>query len=274
MSFLKDFKDDLSQAVKEVDAEEKAAAGTDGFEMVDTLDEPLADETVNELDLDSISDLADEQAKDEAIDDDFVADEIDEAAIEAVDEIVEEMAEETVDTVEEIPEPVMEDTFAEEEVSNVRKASDEITEITAGTKLTGNIESEGSINVIGVVTGDVTCLGKLTVIGKITGKSKAAEVFANGAKVDGDVESDGSVKIGNGTVIVGNIKATSAVIGGAVKGDIDVDGPVIVDATAVIKGNIKSRSVQINNGAVIDGFCSQAYADIDYTALFDSTFGK
>ena len=34
-------------------------------------------------------------------------------------------------------------------------------------------------------------------------------------------------------------------------------------------GNIKSRSVQINNGAVIEGFCSQAYADIDVQGLFD-----
>ena len=35
---------------------------------------------------------------------------------------------------------------------------------------------------------------------------------------------NGSVKIGQGTVVVGNITATSAVIGGAVKGDIDVHG--------------------------------------------------
>ena len=70
----------------------------------------------------------------------------------------------------------------------------------------------------------------------------------------------------------GNVFATSAVIGGAIKGDIDVNGPVIVDSTAIVKGNIKSKSVQINNGAVIDGFCSQAYAEIDYKSLFEDTF--
>ncbi len=37
----------------------------------------------------------------------------------------------------------------------------------------------------------------------------------------------------------------------------------------VIMGNIKSRSVQINNGAVIEGFCSQCYADVDVQGLFD-----
>jgi len=76
------------------------------------------------------------------------------------------------------------------------------------------------------------------------------------------------VKVGVGTMIIGGIEGESAVIAGAVNGDIDVKGPVIVDSTAVIMGNIKSRSVQINNGAVIEGFCSQSYSDIDVKSFF------
>ncbi len=53
------------------------------------------------------------------------------------------------------------------------------------------------------------------------------------------------------------------------RGDIDVQGPVVVDTSAVVMGNIKSRSVQINNGAVIEGFCSQCYADIDVESLLE-----
>ena len=60
-----------------------------------------------------------------------------------------------------------------------------------------------------------------------------------------------------------------AAIAGAVKGDIDVRGPVILDASAIVMGNIKSKSVQINNGAVIEGMCSQCYADVSPTAFFD-----
>ena len=69
--------------------------------------------------------------------------------------------------------------------------------------------------------------------------------------------------------MVGNVTATSAVIAGAVNGDIDVQGPVIVDSTAVIMGDIKSRSVQINNGAVIEGRCSQCYSEIDVKSFFE-----
>lgn len=68
-------------------------------------------------------------------------------------------------------------------------------------------------------------------------------------------------------MIIGNVTSSSAVIAGAIKGDIDVQGPVVVDTSAVVMGNIKSRSVQINNGAVIEGFCSQCYSDVDVESL-------
>ena len=145
---------------------------------------------------------------------------------------------------------------------------DETSVITASTVLTGNLASAGSFDIQGTVNGNVACNGKLVVTGVINGNSSASEFFADVAKVEGEVVSTGTVKIGAGSVIVGNITASSAVIAGAVKGDIDVQGPVVVDTSAVIMGNIKSRSVQINNGAIIEGFCSQCYAEVDVQGLF------
>lgn len=160
---------------------------------------------------------------------------------------------------------------ADEESSLV---AEEIAEITKGTMIEGNIVSEGSVNVHGKIKGNVACRGKLMVSGTIVGSSRAADVITNNAKINGDVTSDGALKIGNGTVIIGNIYGSSAVIAGAVQGDIDIHGPVVIDGTAVIQGNIRSRSVQINNGAAIEGMISQCYAEIDYTALFDKTFSN
>ena len=57
-------------------------------------------------------------------------------------------------------------------------------------------------------------------------------------------------------------------IAGAVKGDIDVKGPVVLDSSAIVMGNIKSKSVQINNGAVIEGLCSQCYAEVSPSNFF------
>jgi cytoskeletal protein CcmA (bactofilin family) len=147
--------------------------------------------------------------------------------------------------------------------------SDENAIITKGVKITGDLESTGSIDVEGTIVGNVKCNGKLTITGIVKGNSVSSEFFADNAKIEGEVATAGTVKIGVGSVVIGNISATSAVIAGAVKGDIDVQGPVVVDTSAVVMGNIKSRSVQINNGAVIEGFCSQAYAEVDVASVFN-----
>lgn len=147
--------------------------------------------------------------------------------------------------------------------------SADTTYITKSTTVSGDIVTEGCIDLIGTVKGSVTCDGKLIVGGTVEGDVKAGELYANAARIEGDVRIVDSAKIGVGTVVVGNVYAGSAVIAGAVKGDIDVQGPVIVDSTAVIMGNIKSKSVQINNGAVIEGMCSQCYSEIDVNSFFD-----
>ncbi len=167
-------------------------------------------------------------------------------------------------------------TAGSKQVSGVNPdaISDEVTVITEGTNIKGDIASDGSVDIRGRIVGNVTCNGKLVITGILEGNSNSSEFFADAAKVEGEVNSTGTVKIGIGSVVIGNITAASAVIAGAIKGDIDVQGPVVVDPSAVIMGNIKSRSVQINNGAVIEGFCSQTYADVDVQSLFDEKKGN
>ena len=161
------------------------------------------------------------------------------------------------------------DAQTQTQVNHDRVAVDETAVVTEGMTITGDIISEGSMELIGTVNGNLDILGKLNITGTIQGDSKAAEIFAEGARITGEVNSQGSVKIGQSSVVIGNITATSAVIAGAVKGDIDVHGPVILDTTAIVMGNIKSKSVQINNGAVIEGLCSQCYADVNPTSFFE-----
>ncbi len=157
----------------------------------------------------------------------------------------------------------------EQSMSSSRAASDETSVITAGMTISGDIKTTGSIELIGSVIGNIETFGKLNVTGNVQGDSKAAEIYAENAKITGELVSEGSVKIGQSSVVIGNIKATSAVIAGAVKGDIDVRGPVILDTSAIVMGNIRSKSVQINNGAVIEGMCSQSYAEVNPISFFD-----
>lgn len=214
----------------------------------------------------------------------------------AVDEVTEEAVPEM--PVEEVPEEVQEPAPEPEEVKKeesvgampvfetntendpVRKEAKEmmeaeresgtVTTITSGTTIKGGISSDGSLEVMGVITGDVECQGKVSIVGKVSGNVIASEVYVSTQRLEGSLSSEGAVKIGVGTIIVGDVDATSAYIAGAVKGDIDVNGHVIVDSTAIVKGNIKAKSIQVNNGAVVDGYCSLNYAGVNLDDFFDA----
>lgn len=263
MGLFKDFKDDFSQAVNEL------VPGGDNLSTNDKDENLVVDTMSGEVDVQS------ELSKLDGL--------LENASSKPVEEVIPTIREEKKDA------PVFPAFKREVEKENRKmdtpnmetvtpvapvhaapaQVSDEVSVITATTTLTGDIQSAGSFDIQGTINGNVTCNGKITVTGTINGNSSASEFFADVAKVEGEVASTGTVKIGTGSVIIGNITAASAVIAGAVKGDIDVQGPVVVDTSAVIMGNIKSRSVQINNGAVIEGFCSQCYADIDVQGLFE-----
>lgn len=150
-----------------------------------------------------------------------------------------------------------------------QQRADETAVITQGMVIKGDIEADVNMDVCGTIEGNIEIAGKLNVSGVITGNSTASEVYADGAEINGDITSAGSVKVGQSTVIIGNVTATSAVIAGAIKGDIDVRGPVILDSAAIVMGNIKSMSVQISNGAVVEGMCSQVYAAVNPSSFFE-----
>lgn len=155
------------------------------------------------------------------------------------------------------------------EIMDAERENGTVTTITSGTTIKGGISSDGSLEVMGVITGDVECQGKVTIVGKVSGNVIASEVYVSTQRLEGSLSSEGPVKIGVGTIIVGDVDATSAYIAGAVKGDIDVNGHVIVDSTAIIKGNIRAKSVQVNNGAVVDGYCSLNYAGVNLDDFFE-----
>ena len=259
MGFFKEFKEDFSEAVNELVPGTEELEPTDET-MVDTLDENIdVASELSKLDglLEQVSKRVDQnEVEKEAVETETVSAEVNK--VEKVEKVEEKTKMDTNVT------SAPTQTFAQ----TTAPASDENAVITQGMKIKGNIESAGSVEVQGVIEGDIACNGKLVVTGTVHGNSTSSEFFADAAKIEGEVNTTGTVKVGIGSVIIGNISATSAVIAGAVKGDIDVQGPVVVDTSAVVMGNIKSRSVQINNGAVIEGFCSQSYSDVDVAGLF------
>lgn len=284
MGFFSDLKEDLSQAVNELIPEEeqiRTGEAQDGQEAEQAREPEISlEEMLKNIDDFQLpeDDVLQEQSETEESPEALIPETLSEP--EEADTTQEDMEKLLAKMLEESPEITPQQEITQEteeskgaenrmEFENSRVATDETSVITEGMTITGDIMTQGSIDVVGTVNGNIDALGKLNITGHVNGNSKAAEIYAESAKINGEVVSEGAVKIGASSVIIGNITATSAAIAGAVKGDIDVKGPVILDASAIVMGNIKSKSVQINNGAVIEGMCSQCYAEVSPTLFFD-----
>ena len=255
MGFFKDLKEDLSQAVNELSDDATKLAGGNPV--------PEDDEMVNTL------------AEDEAENNDFSDDSDLEASLSKAIEKMNSESEPagkagTSRNGKAAQQPAKSRTMKNSQNTNdgnvdkkqpEENVSDEKAIITPGLLIKGDVTSSGSIELLGMVEGNGTCKGKLIVSGTIKGNISSADFFSDKANITGDVTCTGPAKIGTGSVIIGDLVASSAVISGAIKGNIDVQGPVIVDTTAIVMGDIKSKLVQINNGAVIEGYCSQCYSD-------------
>lgn len=307
MGFFKDLKEDLSMAVSEFAGEENAKASKEndifaaaeesmGIDYDGSVDEPVIEEALSSF-LDQVAANAEEA--------EYKYDEVPErkgmpsteelnfAAKAAMAKAANNTYEDKAPSYEESPvyettsydepavsysepEPVYSaPSYSYEQPSTVvysemteSQPTDELAVITANMTIKGDMTSTGSLDVMGTVTGDVKIMGELNITGTINGSCEASNIIATNCNVNGNLVSTGAIKIGSKAVIKGNVYATSAVISGAIKGDIDVHGPVILDSTAIVMGNIKSKAVQINNGAAIEGMCSQCYADVSPSAFF------
>ena len=264
--------------------EEEAKEDTIGDAILENVvDEGIPDDSISDDDIyevvDSQEEILEEGMEDEIEDmakkvdlnvDENLETNVDENVDANVDEFDENVDLELLDALNAEDEQTEEKKITEKKVRAASVANDDdVTVISKGTTINGSISSDGSLDIMGTITGDIECLGKLSITGKIIGNSTAAEVYINAERLEGSINSEGSVKVGLGTVVVGDIVATSGVIAGAVKGEIDVNGPIVIDSTAIIKGNIKAKSVQINNGAVVEGFCSLSYSDVDLENVFE-----
>ncbi len=99
--------------------------------------------------------------------------------------------------------------------------AEEVSIISGGVKLEGNLFSEGNVRIDGMVLGNVTVKGNLT-IGEI----------AN---------------------IQGELKANSIVMGGKIEGKITAQDTLRLESKSVLKGDLVTRKLIIEDGAFFEG---------------------
>ena len=73
--------------------------------------------------------------------------------------------------------------------------------------------------------------------------------------IDGNLETDGNVIIGENARIHGNLKAKSVIIGGIILGNVHAAENVKLLSDAVVIGDILSHKVQIEDKSTFHGHC-------------------
>ena len=107
-----------------------------------------------------------------------------------------------------------------------------------------------------------------TVIGKgseIKGNIKVNGIVRIDGDIDGNLETDGNVIIGENARIRGNINAKSIIVGGIILGNIFANESVKVLANSIVIGDILSHKVQIEDDALVNGKCISIRNEENYT---------
>lgn len=109
-----------------------------------------------------------------------------------------------------------------------------------------------------------------TIIGNgsvITGDLKISGFVRIDGDIDGNLETDGNIIIGEHARIRGNVTAKSAIIGGIVTGNIYAIESVKLLTNSVVLGDILSHKVQIDEDSVFHGHCISVKDDAHYSLV-------
>lgn len=119
-----------------------------------------------------------------------------------------------------------------------------------------------------------------TVIGKDTyfkGTIKAKGLIRIDGEMDGEIETQGDVVIGEGGKVALELKARNVAIAGRFEGNLEAEGKVEIRSSGVVIGSVKTNGLLVDDGAIFSGSMEMRQQDqaakllLKKTAAEDST---
>ena len=92
------------------------------------------------------------------------------------------------------------------------------------------------------IKGDFNCHGNMIIEGE----------------VEGNVNTEGDLYVGEKAKIKADVKAKNAKISGIIEGNININGYLDISHSAKITGNISMQNLSIAKGALVNGNCSMS----------------
>src|SRR5437870_1927534 len=94
-----------------------------------------------------------------------------------------------------------------------------------------------------VLNSDVEIKGNLKFAGELTFEGK----------LDGEIHTDGTLNLGDGAVVNGNINATNVVVRGKINGNISAKEKIDIKAKTELFGDIRATKLVIEEGVTFVG---------------------
>ena len=112
-----------------------------------------------------------------------------------------------------------------------------------------------------------------TIIGK--GSSISGNLRINGfvrldGDIDGNLETDGNIIIGDSARIKGDVKAKAVIVGGIVVGNILAQESIKLLSNSAVLGDVISRKVQVEDKATFHGHCISIKDEEQFQKISDS----
>ena len=154
---------------------------------------------------------------------------------------------------------------------NENTAEYSCTRITPSMVIAGDVSSSDNLLIEGQVFGNIDTSADVTANNLIVGNVKAGSVALNSARIKGDLEMDGTLAIGESTIVIGTVRADALKVAGKVRGDIVVKESALITESALVVGDITAAYVSTQAGARINGsiITTNTKSEIDIDAEFD-----
>ena len=188
-------------------------------------------------------------------------------------------------------EPVQETPAKQkEEPKAVEKGSDvsvKGTIITAGTVITGSIQSKENVLVEGIVEGHVEAKNiviqnggqvkegaaaeeNLEIHGNIDGDISGKNVRLCQSKIRGNITSEGRISVDKDSILNGDVTEGEDIdIYGRVRGMISVTGKATIHRGSIVKGSVRCHDIYLETGARFQGSVEQVVAEDISDDLFE-----
>ena len=154
---------------------------------------------------------------------------------------------------------------------SVNGISENMTILSKGTVVDGNMESSSAVSISGKINGNVKTSSDIGVAGIVQGDISSRNTSLNHAGVRGNICATEDVSIDNSSVVVGNVNARNVVVNSKVKGDIIALGKVSFRKDTLAVGNITAGLINMEDGAKISGavtLTTQSYKPEDFDQEF------